>query len=340
MTTQGFYTWSHTANSNGTIDNSINMAEGMAPSAVNDGVRAVMARAAEYRDDIAGAIVTTGTSTAYVVASYQVFDTRGHMSGQMIAFTPHATNTGSSCTLNVDGLGAKPLLSAPGVNLLAGTIIQGTPYVVTYNNTDDAFYLQSFFGNPYNIPLAAGMDYWGPTTPNSSFAFPTGQQISQTTYAALYAVFGANRYGTDAGGNFFLPDKSGRVSAAIDLTGLHLTSVSITSGFATGLGGKGGTETHALTTAEMPTHTHANTLTDTGHGHPGSTGATEGNNIGSSVPTTALIGQNTTGALNSQVLTIASNTTGISINNASQGSGSAHVIVQPTIMCNYIMRII
>jgi microcystin-dependent protein len=35
-----------------------------------------------------------------------------------------------------------------------------------------------------------------------------------------------------------------------------------------------------------------------------------------------------------------SNTTGITITNASAGSGSAHASVQPTIVCNYIMRII
>jgi hypothetical protein len=42
--------------------------------------------------------------------------------------------------------------------------------------------------NPYNAPLAAGMDYWAPTAPNSSFAFPVGQAISRTTYATLFAL--------------------------------------------------------------------------------------------------------------------------------------------------------
>jgi hypothetical protein len=81
----------------------------------------------------------------------------------------------------------KPLCTAPNTELLAGTIIQGTPYVAT---SDGAFYLQGFYGNPYNIPLGAGLDYWGPTTPNSSFVFPTGQAISRTTYAALFSLLG------------------------------------------------------------------------------------------------------------------------------------------------------
>jgi len=38
-----------------------------------------------------------------------------------------------------------------------------------------------------------------------------GSAVSQSTYADLYAVLGANAYGTDAGGNFYLPDLRGRV---------------------------------------------------------------------------------------------------------------------------------
>jgi len=138
------YKWSQTASADAAADSTINWAEGQAPSSVNDSARAMMAATAKYRDDIAGAIVTAGTSTAYTDSSYQVFDTPAHLNGQMIAFTPHVTN-GATVTLNVDSLGAKPLRTSPGVELLAGTIIQGTPYTAVYNNSDGAFYLQSFF---------------------------------------------------------------------------------------------------------------------------------------------------------------------------------------------------
>ena len=159
------YKWSQTASADATADSTINWAEGPAPSSVNDSARAMMAATAKYRDDISGAIATGGTSTAFTVTSYQVFDTLAHLNGQMIAFVPHTTN-GATVTLNVDSLGAKPLRSSPSVELLTGILIQGTPYVATYNNSDAAFYIQGFCGNPYNVPLAAGMDYWGSTTPN------------------------------------------------------------------------------------------------------------------------------------------------------------------------------
>ena len=69
------YKWSQTAAWDATADSSINWAEGQAPSSVSDFCRAMMAATAKYRDDIAGAIVTSGTSAAYAVSSYQGFDT-------------------------------------------------------------------------------------------------------------------------------------------------------------------------------------------------------------------------------------------------------------------------
>jgi hypothetical protein len=153
------YKWSQTASADATADSTINWAEGQAPSSVNDSARAMMAAVAKYRDDIAGAIVTSGTSTAYAVNTYQVFQSLPQLNGQMVAFTPHATNAAGSpfVSLNVDGLGALPLRSSPNVEIAAGTLVAGTPYVVIYNNTGGGcFYLQGFFGNPYNIPLGSG----------------------------------------------------------------------------------------------------------------------------------------------------------------------------------------
>jgi microcystin-dependent protein len=321
------YLWSRVAANNATADAAINMAEGMAPSAVNDGIRALMASAAGFRDDIAGAIVTSGTSTAYTVASYQVFDSLAHMNGQMVAFSPHATN-GATVTLNVDGLGAKPLRSAPSTELLAGVLIQGTPYTAVYNSSDAAFYLHGFFGNPYNVPLLGGMDYWDTIAPNSSFIFPLGQAISRTTYAATFARWGTTYGAGDGSTTFNVPDKGERVSVMKVATGTRLTTAA--SGVDGGtMGSTGGSQTHTLTTAELPVHSHANTLTDPGHAHNVSVGSAGGG---------AIVTQGS--GASSPVAAVNSNTTGITINNVNAGSGNAHAIVQPTIVTNYIIRII
>jgi hypothetical protein len=76
-----FWKWSRTAANNATADGSINWAEGQAPSTVNDSARAMMAAASKYRDDVAGAIATAGSASAYTLSSFQVFDTLAHMDG-------------------------------------------------------------------------------------------------------------------------------------------------------------------------------------------------------------------------------------------------------------------
>jgi microcystin-dependent protein len=321
------YKWSKTAENNGTADPTINWQEGQAPSSVNDSGRAMMASIAKHRDDIAGAIVTSGTATAYTVTSYEAFDTLTRLNGQIIAFTPHATN-GGTVTLNVDSLGARPLRTAPATELLAGTLIQGTPYLALYNHSDAAFYLHGFYGNPYNVPLAAGLDYWGTSAPNSSFAFPAGQEISRTTYATLFAIIGTT-YGPGNGGTTFnLPDKTGRVSAMKESSANRLTSGYFGASGAV-MGATGGSESHALTTAQLASHTHSNTLTDPGHTHTGSTG-------GANISVTSNVGATVMQPGGS----VGNSTTGITITNASAGSGNAHNNVQPTIICNYIIRIV
>ncbi len=68
-----FYNWSLVAAQNATADSTVGWAEGMAPSQVNDSARAMMAATRAWVNDISGATVTGGTSTAYTLASNQVF---------------------------------------------------------------------------------------------------------------------------------------------------------------------------------------------------------------------------------------------------------------------------
>lgn len=356
------YLWSRVAATNATADPAVNWAEGQAPSSVNDSSRAEMASAAAFRDDIAGAIVTGGTSTAYTVTSYQVFDTLANMNGQVIAFTPHTTN-GATVTLNVDGLGAKPLRSAPSTDLLAGVLIQGTPYVATYNNSDAAWYLQNFYVNPYNVPLGAGMDYWGTTAPNAAFAFPAGQAISRSTYAPLFVLFGTGYGAGDGSTTFNLPNKSGRVSAMKEAVATLLTlAVSGVDGGT--LNAAGGSQSHTLTTAQLAVTTPAGTISAitpagtisaiTPAGTVGVTvttpnvlsGGTSDNftsvaGSGSWInPTRGSLAATGTFTGTPTTPTFTGTPTTPTFTGSSFGSGQAHNNVQPTIMCNYILRVL
>lgn len=325
-----FWKWSRTASANATADSTCPFPEGMNPGALNDGTRGMMAAASKYRDDISGATVTGGTSTAYTVASYQAFDTLAHMDGALIAFTPHATN-GATVTLNVDGLGAKPLRPSPGVELLGGVLVLGTPYAAVYNNSDASWYLRGYYINPFSVPLSGGLDYWGPTVPNTSFAFPAGQAISRSTYSALFTMIGTTHGSGDGSTTFNLPDKTGRVSAMKEASATRLTSTYF-GGNSENLGAAGGSESNTLTSGQIPAHSHPNTLNDPGHFH------TTTLVVNASSGGTGIAWSN---AATPQNWVTDTKTTGITITNAANtGGGGAHNNVQPTIVCNYIMRII
>lgn len=148
----GLLSWSKTAASNSTADSAVNFAEGMAPSAVNDSARAVMASAAKYRDDISGMITLGGGTTAYTFTSNQSI---ALTDGAQIAFTVNATNTGTS-TLNVDSTGAVPLQKIKGTNLAAGELVAGEVYTAAYDSASTAAWvIHGGRCQPYDADLTA-----------------------------------------------------------------------------------------------------------------------------------------------------------------------------------------
>jgi len=66
----------------------------------------------------------------------------------------------------------------------------------------------------YIVPAGSLTSYVGAAAP-SGWLLCDGSQVSQSTYSALYAIIGANKFGTDTGGNFFLPDLRGRVPVGL-----------------------------------------------------------------------------------------------------------------------------
>jgi len=326
----GLFNWSQTPASNANA--TYTWAEGMAPSSVNDSARGIMSDVAKWRDDISGAIATGGSSTAYTVTSYSTFTSLALMNGQMIAFTPHTTN-GATVTLNVDGLGAKPLRPAPSVELQSGVLIQGTPYAAVYNNSDQVFYLFGVGAAPA-IPLGSSIDYWGATAPSSHFVLAYGQAISRTTYSTLFSLF-STTYGTGDGSTTFnVPDLRGRVIAGKDDMGgsaaSRLTSVGL--GVAgTTLGNAGSAESYQLVTANLPPYTPS------------------GTNSGGAASFTYQVNNMTNGGsvtVNGIAAVGYSNTVSASFTQptftgtAQGGTSTAFSRCQPTIIANKLLRII
>jgi microcystin-dependent protein len=332
-----FWSWSKTPATNATADATINWAEGQSPSSVNDSARAMMARAAEWRDDVSGTITTGNTSTVYTVTSNQGFDTLAHLHGAMIAFVPH-TSCGATVTLNVDGLGAKPLRTSPGAELQSGMLIQGTPYVATYNNADGAFYLRGFYALPYAIPIGGLLPYVGSSAPNSSFALPFGQAISRSTYATLFSLISTTFGAGDGTTTFNLPDLRGRAIFGLDnMGGSAASRITVAGGNFDGtvLGGTGGGQNKVIANSNLPASIPYN---DPGHSHvvlARSTGNALGAQFAAGSVGNAMFDIGLTGGLNSSTN---SGTTGIAINLG--GANTALPVMPPAMVLPYILRVI
>jgi microcystin-dependent protein len=168
---------------------------------------------------------------------------------------------------------------------------------------------------------------------------PFGQAISRTTYANLFNNVLSTFYGTGDGSTTFnLPDLCGRVLAAADNMGGsaagRLTSV---SGMGTGaLTQTGGGETQTLTLSQIPggiTSTGSNTITVISTSPANILSSSGPNDNWTSIGGTSTWSPHVRGSVTSS----GTNTINATSNNT---GGGAHPIVQPTIVCNYILRII
>ena len=98
------------------------------------------------------------------------------------------------------------------------------------------------------IPPGVILDYAGAGPIPAGWLACTGQLVSRTTYARLYAAIGTTWGAGDGRTTFAVPDLRRRVRAG--------ASGAATPRLGNTVGSTGGSETHTLTTSEMPAHTH------------------------------------------------------------------------------------
>jgi microcystin-dependent protein len=164
-------------------------------------------------------------------------------------------------------------------------------------------------GSGTGVPVGSIMPYAGASAP-STWLFCYGQAVSRTTYADLFTAL-STTYGTGDGSTTFnLPDLRGRVIAGKDnMGGSSADRLTNQSGGVDGdtLGATGGSETHTLTTAQVPA-------------------------LSVSIPYRA--GSQITGGGNNVGTNTANDTSASATTN---GGGGAHNNVQPTLVINYII---
>tara|TARA_R110000823_G_scaffold294312_1_gene413223 strand:- start:95 stop:874 length:780 start_codon:yes stop_codon:yes gene_type:complete len=169
------------------------------------------------------------------------------------------------------------------------------------------------------MPTGSIMSFAGASAP-TGYLLCDGAAIARQaggSNTALFTLLGTTYGAGDGSSTYNIPDLRGRVIAGQDdMGGASANRLTGQTGGVNGdtLGGSGGTETHTLSTAQIPAHTHSS---EAGGGDPNSLG---------------------TGANVSVNLTVTNTNSKASFKATSTGGGGAHNNVQPTFILNYIIK--
>jgi microcystin-dependent protein len=212
----------------------------------------------------------------------------------------------------------------------------------TFNADTSITFAGTISANKGTIPIGFVGGFAGSTAP-AGWLLCFGQQVSTTTYAALFAVLGTT-YGSGAG-TFGIPDYRGRSDYGQDnMGGSAANRITVAGGNFDGtvLGGTGGGQNQTLTLNQLPGGINSSasntiTVTTSGSGTPnlagtngtiGTDGVNSGTNFG--IPGVTL-GSATWGAVTSLS---GANTINVSSNNT---GGLSHPIMNPAIITNKII---
>jgi microcystin-dependent protein len=169
----------------------------------------------------------------------------------------------------------------------------------------------------YTVPAGSLTSYVGAAAP-SGWLLCDGSQVSQSTYSALYAIIGANKFGTDTGGNFFLPDLRGRVPVGLG-TNADVDVIGDNDG--------------AALANRSPKHQH--TVYDPGHSHTvtGLTSNTQSPPDGA-VTLTGFGGS----SFYANAHTVTTNATGVKVNPQNTATSTSPVDAPSFLTLNFIIK--
>lgn len=152
------------------------------------------------------------------------------------------------------------------------------------------------------LPSGSVIEYAGDTAPNG-WLICDGSAISREIYANLFEVIGLTFGGGDGTTTFNIPNLKGKIPVGLNSDDSDFNI----------LGKAGGEKTHILTSNEMPSHNHRQTVTASRSGSGNTYVSWNANN---------LTGSKDTGARNT----------------LNTGGGQAHNNLQPYIVLNYIIK--
>lgn len=248
------YSWSQTDGSN-TSTAPAGAPEGMAPSAVNDVLRAIMGSVAREQAHINATLTSAGSADVQTL-TYTVAPS-AYFTGQKFAFIAGYTNATTTPTLNVNSLGAKTIVKHDGSALVVGDIVAGDVVNVSYDGT--YFRLQSVTKKYIDNAVAAVT--FGQETITAGENLADRDLIYQDIFNQRAG--GATKWykvDTDATGPVKISPRLGIALAAI--TSGNTGSAQVGPGPVTGLSGlTAGQAVYASTTAGALTQTEPATPT-------------------------------------------------------------------------------
>ncbi len=274
--------WSETAADNDDADASVPWPEGMAPGAVNNAARSLMAGVARFIKDMNGSLTTTGSSSAYALTSK--CGHTAYANGILIAATMNATNS-AGATLNLNTYGAKSIrvfVNGAEAAVAAGQMVTGGTYQFRYdtalNSAAGAWLLLNPSPDPTQLPQIGDVKLWtSDTLPSGSWLWCNGQAVSRTTYASLFTLIGTTYGVGDGSTTFNVPDFRGRSPFGSDDMATSTAGRVTNAGsgiVGTTLGASGGAESVVLAATQIPSHTHSGTTSAQGaHTHTATTEA-------------------------------------------------------------------
>jgi microcystin-dependent protein len=184
--------------------------EGMAPSGVNNVLRAMMGAVKRWFSWSAPKL-SGGTSTAYTL-SYTIAP-GAYVDGMSFLIELHAAPS-AGATLNVNGLGAIPLrhfYNGTWYLLPPSWCASGSVLQVIYHATSGVFRIAN---SVQAIPTGTSQSNRSSTTPAGWLA-EDGSAVSRTQYPALFAAIGTTYGAGDGSTTFNLPDSRGYVDAGV-----------------------------------------------------------------------------------------------------------------------------
>lgn len=169
----------------------------------------------------AATFITVGGSANVVTATVPNISAYADLKGVPLWFLAASANTGPT-TLNINNWGAVNVLRINSLSLGGGELQTTVLTSAVYTGT--AFLITSAQDT---TPVGTAIQIRGASAP-TGYLIEDGSCVSQTTYAALFAVLAAS-YGSCSAGQFALPDSRGTLFAALDTQGTHGAAGRITN---------------------------------------------------------------------------------------------------------------